>query len=292
MEILKRKILLEDSTDRNYNSSTYGVMTATSFYIKVLLTQNMDDMGLFTDVEYIPSVTFVSSPPDYSLLINKLIISGITFPFMTGGTPSIMTGITGTTAITLRLTGKTAPNYYFYSNQKLSGATDTKIDDVKSYKSTNPYRIGFDTAKKTYINYAGTIINGVNRVFSIGEPSIYVFDTLNDTNIGTNNQITGLLYKDYTGITRTVTIDSNLVTIPLTTVEYIGEGWNQTNVSLSALTKEEYLFGIISTPEVESDVFIDRGTTTVMELHLKLSEIKNLGQLDRYGNKFYNLTKQ
>ncbi len=292
MELLKRKILLEDSTDRNYNSSTYGVMTATSFYIKVMLTQNMDDMGLFTDIEYIPSVDFLSAPPDYSLLINKLIISGITFPFMTGGTPPIMTGITGTNEITLRLTGKTAPNYYFYTNQKVSGATDTKIDDVKSYKITNPYRIGFDTAKKAYINYTGTIINGVNRVFSIGEPSIYVFDTLNNANIGTSNQITGLLYKDYTGITRTVSIDNNLVTIPLTTVEYIGEGWNQTNVSLSALTKEEYLFGIISTPEVQSDVFINRGTTTVMELHLKLSEIKNLGQLDRYGNNFYNLTKQ
>jgi hypothetical protein len=63
-------------------------------------------------------------------------------------------------------------------------------------------------------------------------------------------------------------------------------------VSLSALTKEEYLFGIISPPEVQSDVFIDRGITTVMDKHLRMSEIKNLGQLSRYGNGFYNLTKQ
>jgi F0F1-type ATP synthase membrane subunit a len=52
------------------------------------------------------------------------------------------------------------------------------------------------------------------------------------------------------------------------------------------------LFGIISRPEVESDVFIDRGTISVMDYHLKLSEIKNLGQLTRYGNGFYKINKQ
>lgn len=292
MEILKRKILLEESIDRGYNSPTYGVMTATSFYVKVMITQNIDDMGLFTDIEFIPSVDFVSAIPDYTILIDKLSLSGITFPFMTGGTPSLMTGITGTTAVTLRLTGSTAPDYYQYLNQRISGATDSKIDDVRSYKASLPYRIGFDTARETYINYSGGVINGVNRVFYLGEPSIYVFDTANDVNLGTNSQVTGLLYKDYTATTRPVTVDGKSSIIPLTTVEYIGEGWNDTNVSLSALTKEEYLFGIISSPEVQSDVFIDRGVTTVMELHLKLSEIRNLGQLDRYGNGFYNLTKQ
>jgi hypothetical protein len=29
-----------------------------------------------------------------------------------------------------------------------------------------------------------------------------------------------------------------------------------------------------------------------MDKHLRMSEIKNLGQLSRYGNGFYNLTKE
>jgi hypothetical protein len=58
------------------------------------------------------------------------------------------------------------------------------------------------------------------------------------------------------------------------------------------LTKEEYLFGIISPPEVQSDVFIDRGITTIFEKHLKLSEITNLDELARYGKGFYNLISQ
>jgi hypothetical protein len=61
---------------------------------------------------------------------------------------------------------------------------------------------------------------------------------------------------------------------------------------LSALTKEEYLFGVTSQPEVQSDVFIDRGINSVFEKHLKLSEITNIDELQRYGNGFFNLTVQ
>jgi hypothetical protein len=126
----------------------------------------------------------------------------------------------------------------------------------------------------------------------MGEPRIYVFSTPNDNNLGTDNQVYGLKYLDYTGESRTVVIDNISSTIPLTEFRYIGEGWNETNTSLSAITKEEYLFGIINTPEVQSDVFIDRGQTSVLDMHLRLSEIKNLGELSRYGNGFYKLNKQ
>ena len=101
----------------------------------------------------------------------------------------------------------------------------------------------------------------------------------NDPNIGTINQQTGLLFSDYTGTTN------------FTTFSYISEGWNMTNTSLSALTKEEYLFGIISRPEVKSDVFIDRGIVSIFDKHLKMSEITNLGQLTRYDNGYYNIIK-
>jgi hypothetical protein len=57
-------------------------------------------------------------------------------------------------------------------------------------------------------------------------------------------------------------------------------------IPLSASIKEEYLFGIISPPEVENQVFIDRGVVSIMDMHLRLSEIKDLGQLSRYGNGF------
>ena len=54
---------------------------------------------------------------------------------------------------------------------------------------------------------------------------------------------------------------------------------------------QEYLFGVIFQPEVKSEVFIERGITSVMDKHLRLSEIKDLNELSRYGNGLYTLNK-
>jgi len=288
MEVIKRKILLENSIDRTFNSPNWGSITADTFFINVFLTQNIDDMGLFTDIEYFSANTSNPTPVDYSILTNKLISSGYTFPFMSG-LMVYPTGLTETDEVTLRLPSKTESDFYNYSGLTLTGITDSKIDDLKSYGQLIRYRLGFDMQSETYTNYENITINGVSRITSTSEPKVYVFDAVNDSTIGTANQIYGLQYADYSGNT---SIDNQNSITQLANFRYIGEGQNETNVSLSALTKKEYLFGIISPPEVKNDIQIDRGVTSVMELHLRLSEIKDLGELSRYGNGFYNLTKQ
>jgi hypothetical protein len=193
----------------------------------------------------------------------------------------------------IRFIDKEERDYYDYGNNKLSGLTCSRIDELKSYDSTTPYKLGLDIFKEIYINYNDNIIDGVSRVLSVGEPNIYTFDAENNANIGTNNQTTGLLYEDYSATTLNNTLQGGDFSCcnSNTIVKFLSEGKNKTNTSLSAITKEEYLFGIISPPETESSVFIDRGVTTVMELHLKLSEVKSLGELSRYGNGFYNIRK-
>lgn len=288
MEIIKRQILLEDSIDRTYNSPTWGTITATTFYLNIFLTQNMDNMGLFIDTEYIEKST---TEPDYTILFDKLNQSGYFFPSMLGAKPRPLKSLSSTERNTLRLPNKTVEDYYAYGNNRIVGDTDSKLEDVKTYSATNPYREGFDVSKETYINYRGISIIGVDRIKSMADPIIYVFDTPADNNLGTDSQISGIQYLDYSTI-RTITDNGVDRQIPLTEFKYVGEGWNETNTSLSALTEQEYLFGIISSPEVESDVFIDRGAISVMELHLRLSEINNIGELTRYGNGYYNITKQ
>ena len=289
MEILfKRKILLENSVDRTFNSPTWGEITATTFYINIVLTQSMDNMGVFTDIEYFPK-TEISSSPDYTILKQKLSASGITFPFMTGGTPTMDPLINNET---LRIPSKTESDYYNYLNLKISGYTDSKLEDVRSYKATEPFRIGFNTNVGEYLNYKGESVSGISRVVSMADPRNYVFDSIDDANLGTDNQVYGLRYLDYTGDTRQVVANGIQSTIPITKFDFIGEGWNRYNTSLSASMKEEYLFGIISPPEVQSEVFIERGMTSVMDKHLRLSEVNDLGELTRYGNGFYKLNKQ
>lgn len=292
MEVLKRKILMEDSVDRTPNSPTWGVMTATTFYLKISLTQNIDDMGLFTDFEYIPKDNATTSQPDYTLLVDKLSASGITFPFMEGAAVPKMTGITGTNKFTLRMPDKIVSDYYVYGNTTVTGLTESRIDELKSYDRLNEYKVGFDMYTETYNNYKNILLNGVSRVHSMGEPRIYVFDSIDDGNIGTDKQIYGIKYLEYTGTSRNVVIDNIQMTINLNSFSYTSEGWNETNTSLSAITREEYLFGITTPPEVQSDVFIDRGQTSVLDMHFRLSEIKDLGELARYGNGFYKLKRQ
>jgi hypothetical protein len=292
MEVVKRKILLENGIDRTFNSPTWGTITADTFYVNVFLTQNIDDMGLFTDIEYFSADTANPTTVDYSILTSKLLSSGYTFPFMANLYVYPTTGLTQTDQITLRLPSKTESDFYNYIGLPVTGSTDSKIDDLRSYSAGTPYIVGFDMEAETYINYENYNINGVSRIVSTAEPKVYVFDAITGSTMGTTSQVYGLQYMDYTGSSRNVTIDGVNTIIPVTNFRYIGEGQNETNVSLSALTKEEYLFGIISPPEVKNDVFIDRGVTSVMDMHLRLSEIKDLGELSRYGNGFYNLTKQ
>jgi hypothetical protein len=143
-------------------------------------------------------------------------------------------------------------------------------------------------AKSTYQNYDDEQINGVNRIVSFGfplsaNPITYIFDRdLTKPN-------TGIEYADYSETPRNLIFTSDTVDNTATTFKFVTEGWNQTNTSLSALIKEEFLLGIISRPEVENDVFIDRGVTPVLDWHLRLSEIRNLGQMREYGNGYYRI---
>jgi len=309
MEVIKRQISFEPHTVRTTDGTIpYGTMTANTFYVKVMLTQNMDDMGMYTDITFTPEDKN-SNAPDYTILINKLSSSGYTFPFMSGQLPPTPTELIDTTNI--RVTGKDLDDYWVYGGLKITGSTSSKITDVRSYDNTQEYITGFDIKKETYTNYQGNTVNGRNRVTNLSgvtaantahfaaltgttyTATTYVFDANDDVNIGTSNQSSGLLYKDFELLNKPVTDEFGFTyNAPLTEFEFTGEGWNDTNTSLSALTKEEYLFGITQPPEVQSDVFIDRGATTVLEKHLRFSEVESLEHLERYNNGFYRLVKQ
>ena len=81
MEVIKRKILLENSIDRTFNSPNWGVMTADTFYINVMITQNIDDMGLFTDMSYL-TVDNTNPTSNPSVFYNDLYFIVANCPFL------------------------------------------------------------------------------------------------------------------------------------------------------------------------------------------------------------------
>jgi hypothetical protein len=58
------------------------------------------------------------------------------------------------------------------------------------------------------------------------------------------------------------------------------------------LTRNEHFLGFIDEPTIYSDLFVERGKQGVMEINLRLGEIDNVGELDIYGNGYFNVRKQ
>ena len=176
-----------------------------------------------------------------------------------------------------RLTGTTI-NDYTTNSLNISAYTDSKLSKVKSY--TGGYKPGVNLSSN---------INIFTGVISVNSDSIkYVIDGKAKNNVYTGG---GFVYETFSGLTRTVKIDRipNPIEIPLTTIQYSGSGWNTENTSLSAITKEEMFFGIVFPQKIQNDVFIERGTSSPFETHLRLSEINTLDDFNKYGNGFFNI---
>ena len=53
--------------------------------------------------------------------------------------------------------------------------------------------------------------------------------------------------------------------------------------------KEEWTMGHVFLPQIENNVFIDRGVASVFEEHYRLTEVKTLEDFDNYQSGFFNI---
>jgi len=60
----------------------------------------------------------------------------------------------------------------------------------------------------------------------------------------------------------------------------------------SAMTKNEALLNVVFDPEVQSDIFIERGKNSAQERVERIGEVDNIGDLQNYGYGFFNLETQ
>jgi hypothetical protein len=58
---------------------------------------------------------------------------------------------------------------------------------------------------------------------------------------------------------------------------------------LSAITKNESYLNINDQPEVQTNVYVDRGKLTALEYIERLGEVDNLGDLVKYGYGFFKV---
>jgi hypothetical protein len=61
---------------------------------------------------------------------------------------------------------------------------------------------------------------------------------------------------------------------------------------LPRLTKQEFLMNVVQKPEVQSDVFIERGKVSVFERPQRLAQTSTIGELELHGYGYYNILIQ
>lgn len=129
------------------------------------------------------------------------------------------------------------------------------------------------------IHFAAVGRSRLSELKRYGE-NTYQGTTIDSDDYGnyTGYTIDGLSYKDYSdGFTQISGVTTNF---------YREEVFNQ------MITRNEHFIGFIDEPTVYSDVFVERGKQGVLEMNLRLGEIDNVGELDIYGNGFFQVKKQ
>jgi hypothetical protein len=228
----------------NYVLTSYGQKIENTIDVDLFITQNVDDMGIFTDKSFIfTGNTLTVKPSGYN-------------SFEYGRLPGVPVG------------------FYYSDNVVVTGNTDDGyLNQVRSYRldsNNNPIYVPFlNTSDDTTNEFNGVILDDPEKIiYKIGaSPS-----DIQNTGVGFTtykNQFVNT--KDEYG--------KNLSYFK-TDFEIKNGGWDSNNVSLSAIFKKEEYLGIVFPPEVESVVFINRGVADIFERHSLLSELKTTNDID------------
>lgn len=142
----------------------------------------------------------------------------------------------------------------------LSGYTDSKLAQVKTYDINQLYQVGYKGVTQVNYDVNGEInevtyeINGITYITKIG----------GKLNLGSNNFATPTRYY------------------------FESDGLTQETINV---IKKEVEMSISEPPKIEEEIFIERQETSVFERHLRMGEIKTIEQLEEYKNGYYNIFK-
>jgi len=112
------------------------------------------------------------------------------------------------------------------------------------------------------------------------------------------------IYKDGEEYGRVLTIDTTYTSYTINGITYYdypngrtlflfnSSGFTSNDLVAVPLAKEENLLDVVMQPEIQSEIFIERGKNSAFEGLQRLGEVDNIGDLIRYGYGFYNINEQ
>lgn len=137
----------------------------------------------------------------------------------------------------------------------VSGTTRSRVTELKLY-GPQPYKIGVPVISN------GQVWGAIDAI----ENNIYTAYTIN-----------GVHYFDY----------ANGVTI----FREMSSGFTINNLTAEPITKQEILIKVVDQPQIQTNVFVERGKNSAYERIQRLGEVDNLGDLLNYGYGFFNVEK-
>jgi hypothetical protein len=163
----------------------------------------------------------------------------------------------------------------------ISGLTNSKLSQISGYNLKNPFRVG---------------VNGVSNIIDVVGDNDEIVRTI-------KYNIDGILYETTFIIDNNDSTENNTSVIIKNKQNYSVENNENTTTTIFKTNlsgvdfiekpsiKEENKFNQIFQPEIKADIFIERTNTNVFERHSRLEDIKTIGQLENYKNRFFNIIK-
>jgi len=165
-----------------------------------------------------------------------------------------------------------------------TGDSNTNINDYYSYNYTSvPFPItGYTESTLNDLAQFGPKINLAGGKYKLGVQvtgttgGIGTYYGVDPTGTFSAYTMNGTIYHDYEDFTIYFTDSYGLVPDDLV---------------LTALTKNEALLNVIDQPEIITNVYIERGKYTPLENVMRLGEVDNMGDLEKYGYKYFTIEK-
>lgn len=145
---------------------------------------------------------------------------------------------------------------------RITGITQSSINDLIPYGPRNC------VTKLACIFPPDTPITGSSGVVGIVYSSAF-------TQTSTGYTINGVDYVDYKEGYTIFSLYSSGITADM--------------MVCSAITKNEVLLGVIDEPQIQSNVFVERGKVAPLESFERLNEVDNVGDLEKYGYKYFTI---
>lgn len=165
-----------------------------------------------------------------------------------------------------------------------SGDSNTNVNDYFSFNYTTvPFPItGYTESTLNDLAQFGPKINLSGGKFKLGiqvtgtTGCVGTFYGVDPSNTYTAYTINDVIYHDYEDFTIYFTESYGI---------FSGE------TVMTGITKNEALMNIIDQPEIITELFIERGKNTPLENVMRMGEIDNIGDLEKYGYKYFKVEK-